>query len=90
MTARHWPSTRHTPTAHFYLAVTLEKLGASSEARPHWQTYRTLAPQGAWAELAKEFIGKGLRRCFGAAVLQCYGAATSDLRARASSVIAAA
>ena len=43
---------------HFYLAVTLEKLGASSEARPHWQTYRTLAPQGAWAELAKEFIEK--------------------------------
>jgi tetratricopeptide (TPR) repeat protein len=43
---------------HFYLAVTLEKQGASAEARPHWQTYRTLAPQGAWAELAKEFIEK--------------------------------
>jgi tetratricopeptide (TPR) repeat protein len=43
---------------HFYLAVTLEKLGASSEARPHWQVYRTLAPDGAWAELAKEFMEK--------------------------------
>ncbi len=43
---------------HFYLAVTLEKLGASSEARPHWQVYRSLAPDGAWAELAKEFMEK--------------------------------
>jgi tetratricopeptide (TPR) repeat protein len=43
---------------HFYLAVTLEKLGASAEARPHWQVYRTLAPQGTWAELAREFMEK--------------------------------
>ena len=43
---------------HFYLAVTLEKLGASTEARPHWQVYRSLAPQGAWAELAREFMEK--------------------------------
>jgi tetratricopeptide (TPR) repeat protein len=41
--------------AHFYLAVTFEKLGASAEARPHWQAYRSLAPDGAWAELAREF-----------------------------------
>jgi TPR repeat/BRCA1 C Terminus (BRCT) domain/Tetratricopeptide repeat len=41
--------------AHFYLAVTLEKIGLSSDARPHWQAYRQLAPQGEWAELAKEF-----------------------------------
>ena len=41
--------------AHFYLAVTFEKLGNSTDARPHWQAYRTLAPNGAWAELAKEF-----------------------------------
>jgi tetratricopeptide (TPR) repeat protein len=41
--------------AHFYLAVTFEKLGASAEARPHWQAYRALAPDGAWAELAREF-----------------------------------
>jgi tetratricopeptide (TPR) repeat protein len=43
---------------HFYLAVTLEKLGASAEARPHWQVYRTLAPEGTWAELAREFMEK--------------------------------
>jgi tetratricopeptide (TPR) repeat protein len=41
--------------AHFYLAVTFEKLGDSAEARPHWQAYRALAPNGAWAELAREF-----------------------------------
>jgi len=43
------------PEAHFYLAVTLEKLGRSSEARPHWREYRTLAPNGEFVELAKEF-----------------------------------
>lgn len=43
------------PEAHFYLAVTLEKLGRSPEAKPHWRLYRELAPEGEWAELAKEF-----------------------------------
>ena len=43
------------PEAHFYLAVTLEKLGRSVEARPHWKEYRTLAPDGEFIELAKEF-----------------------------------
>ena len=43
------------PEAHFYLAVTLEKLGRSTEARPHWREYRTLAPDGEFVELAKEF-----------------------------------
>jgi tetratricopeptide (TPR) repeat protein len=42
--------------AHFYLAVTLEKLERSADARPHWEAYRRLAPGGAWAELAREFI----------------------------------
>jgi len=41
--------------AHFYLAVTFEKLGLSQQARPHWRSYRQLAPQGEWVELAKEF-----------------------------------
>lgn len=41
--------------AHFYLAVTLEKMGSSQEARPHWRSYRQLAPNGEWVELAKEF-----------------------------------
>jgi tetratricopeptide (TPR) repeat protein len=43
------------PEAHFYLAVTLEKLGRPSEARPHWREYRTLAPDGEFVELAREF-----------------------------------
>jgi tetratricopeptide (TPR) repeat protein len=41
--------------AHFYLAVTLEKNGRSADARPHWEAYRDLAPEGAWAALAREF-----------------------------------
>ena len=41
--------------AHFYLAVTLEKTGHSPEAKPHWRTYRELAPDGEWIELAREF-----------------------------------
>jgi tetratricopeptide (TPR) repeat protein len=43
------------PEAHFYLAVTLEKLGRSSEARPHWREYRSIAPDGEFVDLAKEF-----------------------------------
>jgi tetratricopeptide (TPR) repeat protein len=43
------------PEAHFYLAVALEKQGRSVEARPHWREYRTLAPEGEFVELAKEF-----------------------------------
>lgn len=41
--------------AHFYLAVALEKLGCSADARPHWVAYRRLAPNGEWVELAREF-----------------------------------
>ena len=41
--------------AHFYLAVTLEKTGHSPEAKPHWRAYKELAPNGEWAELAREF-----------------------------------
>jgi tetratricopeptide (TPR) repeat protein len=41
--------------AHFYLAVTLEKMGRSADARPHWRHYQSLAPNGEWVELAREF-----------------------------------
>jgi tetratricopeptide (TPR) repeat protein len=41
--------------AHFYLAVTLEKAGRSGEARAHWRSYQDLAPDGEWADLAREF-----------------------------------
>ena len=44
---------------HFYLAVTCEKIGLSQQARPHWQAYQELAPQGQWAELAREFSEEG-------------------------------
>jgi tetratricopeptide (TPR) repeat protein len=43
------------PDAHFYLAVTLEKTGRSADARLHWQRYQSLAPEGEWVELAREF-----------------------------------
>ena len=43
--------------AHFYLAITLEKTGHSLEAKPHWRAYQTLAPDGEWVELAREFFG---------------------------------
>lgn len=41
--------------AHFYMAVTLEKMGRSADARPHWVRYQSLAPEGEWVELAREF-----------------------------------
>lgn len=41
--------------AHFYFAVTLEKLGRGEQARPHWRAYQELAPDGEWVELAREF-----------------------------------
>ena len=43
------------PEAHLYLAVALEKDGRSDEAKPHWRAYHTMAPDGEWAELAREF-----------------------------------
>jgi DNA-binding transcriptional MerR regulator len=43
------------PDAHFYLAVTLEKTGHSPQAKAHWRLYQELAPDGEWADLAREF-----------------------------------
>jgi len=43
------------PEVHLYLAVVLEKADRPSDARVHWQSYRNLAPDGEWAELAREF-----------------------------------
>ncbi len=39
---------------HFYIAVTFEKLGKSKDAKPHWRIYQKLAPDGEWADLARE------------------------------------
>ena len=39
------------PDAHFYLAVTLEKTGQSTEAKPHWRFYqlwRRMASGPSW------------------------------------------
>jgi hypothetical protein len=35
--------------------VTLEKMGRPADARVHWRAYQTLAPDGEWVELAREF-----------------------------------
>jgi len=43
------------PEAHLYLAVALEKAGRTEDARPHWRAYHSLAPDGEWADLAREF-----------------------------------
>jgi tetratricopeptide (TPR) repeat protein len=43
------------PEAHLYLAVVLEKAGRRDDARLHWRTYYSLAPDGEWADLAREF-----------------------------------
>jgi len=43
------------PEVHLYLAVVLEKAERPADARIHWQSYRHLAPDGEWAELAREF-----------------------------------
>ena len=51
----HQALNQHYADAHFYLAVTLEKMGRSPDARAHWRAYERLAPQGEWVELAKEF-----------------------------------
>lgn len=40
--------------AHFYLALVLEKLGLSAEAKPHWRRYHLLDPDGEWVLLARE------------------------------------
>lgn len=41
--------------AHLYLAVSLEKINCSEDAKPHWHAYQRLAPNGEWVELAREF-----------------------------------
>jgi tetratricopeptide (TPR) repeat protein len=42
------------PEVHLYLAVVLEKADRPADARIHWRSYRNLAPEGEWAELARE------------------------------------
>ena len=42
--------------AHFNLAMALEESGRSREARTHWETYLSLEPVGAWADIAKKHL----------------------------------
>ncbi len=48
--------------AHFNLAMALEERGERAEARPHWQHYLTLEPEGSWADIAQNHLQKGPRR----------------------------
>ena len=42
--------------AHFNLAMALERCGERLAARPHWQRYLTLEPEGSWAEIANRHL----------------------------------
>ncbi len=48
--------------AHFNLAMALEERGDTAEARPHWQHYLALEPDGAWAEIAQKHLDRSRRR----------------------------
>ncbi|MBX3249742.1 MAG: tetratricopeptide repeat protein [Myxococcales bacterium] len=39
--------------AHFHVAAALEELGQRLRARPHWQAYLELEPEGEWADAAR-------------------------------------
>ena len=40
----------------FNLAMVLEELGAAGEARPHWEAFLRLDPEGPWAEVARKHL----------------------------------
>jgi len=42
--------------AHFNLAMALEERGERASARPHWQQYLTLEPDGSWADIAEKHL----------------------------------
>lgn len=48
--------------AHFNLAMALEEREETAAARPHWQQYLTLEPDGAWADIAAKHLERGPRR----------------------------
>jgi DNA-binding transcriptional MerR regulator len=45
--------------AHFNLAMALEERGERANARPHWQQYLTLEPEGSWADIAHTHLKSG-------------------------------
>jgi tetratricopeptide (TPR) repeat protein len=48
--------------AHFNVAMALEELGEWTDARPHWQQYLALEPDGPWADIAQEHLRENLHR----------------------------
>jgi tetratricopeptide (TPR) repeat protein len=42
--------------AYFNLAMAYEQVGEAAQARPHWQTYIGLEPQGTWTEIARRHL----------------------------------
>jgi tetratricopeptide (TPR) repeat protein len=48
--------------AHFNLAMALEERGEREAARPHWQRYLTLEPDGSWADIAQSHLREAPRR----------------------------
>jgi DNA-binding transcriptional MerR regulator len=48
--------------AHFNLAMALEERGERTTARPHWQQYLALEPDGSWADIAQKHLRKGPHR----------------------------
>ncbi len=42
--------------AHFNLAMALEEQGQRMAARPHWQQYLALEPEGTWANIAQRHL----------------------------------
>jgi tetratricopeptide (TPR) repeat protein len=43
---------------HFTLAKTLDKIGQTAEALPHWKRILELAPESSWADEARERLGE--------------------------------
>ena len=48
--------------AHFNLAMALEEQEEWAEARPHWQQYLELEPDGPWADIAQEHLRESRHR----------------------------
>ena len=47
--------------AHFNLAMALEERGHGAAARPHWQQYLSLEPEGSWADIAEKHLERDRR-----------------------------
>ena len=47
--------------AHFNLAMALEERGDGAAARPHWQQYLALEPDGSWADIAQKHLDRSRR-----------------------------